>query len=50
MQPVDLPQTDHREMSLMFSEIASWILSRRNKITKQERELVVRVDKAVLDR
>jgi hypothetical protein len=45
-QQFDLPKTDAKQLSLLLSDIGSWIISRRKPITKDERERIVRVVKA----
>jgi transcriptional regulator with XRE-family HTH domain len=45
-QQFDLPKTDAKQLSLLLSEIGSWIISRRKLVTKEERERIVRVVKA----
>ena len=47
-QQFELPKTEAKELSLLLSEIGSWIISRRKPVTKDERERLVRVVKAVL--
>jgi hypothetical protein len=43
-----LPKTEAKELGLLLSEIASVILSRRKRISKGEREQIVRVIKAMV--
>jgi transcriptional regulator with XRE-family HTH domain len=48
VQKYDLPRTEAKELSLLLSEIGSWILSRGKPISKEDRERIVRVVKAVV--
>jgi transcriptional regulator with XRE-family HTH domain len=48
VQKYDLPQTEAKELSLLLSQIGSWILSRGKPISKEERERIIRVVKAVV--
>jgi hypothetical protein len=48
MHDFEIPKTKAKELSMLLSEIGSWILSRRKVITKEERERIVRVVKAVV--
>jgi transcriptional regulator with XRE-family HTH domain len=48
-QQFDLPKTNAKELSLLLSEIGSWIISRRKPLTKDERDRMVRIVKATLD-
>ena len=48
VQRYDLPRTEAKELSLLLSEIGSWILSRRKRLTGEERELILRVVKAMV--
>jgi hypothetical protein len=41
-------EAEAKEISLLLSEIGNWIMSRRKPLTKEERERVVRVVKAVV--
>ena len=47
-QDVELPETESKELTLLYSEIGSWILTRRKTLKKEEREQIVRVVKAML--
>jgi transcriptional regulator with XRE-family HTH domain len=47
-QQFQLPKTEAKELSLLLGEIGSLILSRRRSLTKEERERIVRVVRAVL--
>jgi transcriptional regulator with XRE-family HTH domain len=48
VQKYELPKTEARELSLLLSEIGNWIMSRRKALTKEERERIVRVVKALI--
>jgi hypothetical protein len=48
MQKFELPETDSKDLGLLLSEIGDWIISRRKRMTRQERDRIVRVVKAVL--
>jgi len=48
VQKYDLPKTEAKEISLLLSEIGSWIMSRRKALTKEERERIIRVVKALV--
>ncbi len=48
VQKYELPETDSKDLGLLLSEIGDWILSRKKRITREERERIVRVVKAVL--
>ena len=48
-QQFELPKTEGKEISLLLHEIGSWIMTRRKPLTKEERERIVRVVKAVVD-
>jgi transcriptional regulator with XRE-family HTH domain len=48
VQKYDLPRTEARELSLLLSQIGRWIQSRGKPISKEERERIVRVVKAVV--
>jgi hypothetical protein len=48
VQKYDLPETESKELGLLLSEIGDWIISRKKRITKGERDRIVRVVKAVL--
>jgi hypothetical protein len=48
VQQVEIPQTRAKELSNMLSEIGSIILNRGKPLTKEERERVVRVVKALV--
>jgi hypothetical protein len=48
-QKFDLPKTQAKELSLLLSQIASWIMAKRRHITKVERERIVRVVKALIE-
>jgi hypothetical protein len=48
VQKFDLPETDSKELSHLLSEIGDWIISRRKRITWEERDRIVRVVKAVV--
>ena len=47
-QRIDMPKTEEKELSLMLSEIGSWVLSRGRPVTREDRALVVRVVKALI--
>lgn len=47
-QQFQLPKTEAKELSFLLSEIGSLILSRRRILTKEERERIVRVVKALV--
>lgn len=48
VQKYDLPRTEAKELSLLLSQIGSWILSRGKSLSKEDRERIVRVVKAVV--
>ena len=48
-QKYELPKTEAKELGLLLSEIASVILSRRKRISKGDRERIVRVVKAIVE-
>ena len=43
-----VPETDSKELSRLLSEIGDWIISRKKRMTKEERERILRVVKADL--
>ena len=45
VQKYDLPETDSNELSLLLSEIGDWIISRKKRVTEEERVRIVRVVK-----
>jgi len=47
VQKFELPKTQAKEISLLLSEIGSWIVTNRRSMTKEERERIVRVIKAL---
>jgi transcriptional regulator with XRE-family HTH domain len=48
MQPFELPKIEAKELNLLLSEIGSMILSLRRSLSREERERIVRVVKAVM--
>ena len=48
VQKFDLPETDSKDLGLLLSEIGDWIVSRRKRMTREERDRIVSVVKAVL--
>jgi transcriptional regulator with XRE-family HTH domain len=48
-QKFQLPEVGTKELNLLLSEIGSLVLSRRKSLTKEERERIARVVKAVLE-
>jgi hypothetical protein len=47
-QQFELPKTEAKELSLLLSEIGSWMISRRKPLSKEERAQIVRVVKALV--
>jgi len=48
VQKFELPKTRAKEISLLLSEIGSWIAASRRSMTKEERDRIVRVVKALV--
>jgi hypothetical protein len=48
VQKYELPKTQPKALSLFLSEIGNSIVSRRKTITKEERERIVRVVRALV--
>ena len=48
VQKFELPKTQAKEISLLLSEIGSWIVTSRRTMTKEERDRIVRVVKALV--
>lgn len=48
-QEFELPKTESREISLLLSEIGSVVMTHKKRLTKQERDTIVRVVKSLLD-
>jgi hypothetical protein len=48
VQKYDLPRTEAKELSLLLSQIGSWVLSRGKLISKEDPERIVRVVKALV--
>jgi hypothetical protein len=48
VQKFELPETDSKDLRLLLSEIGDWIVSRRKRMTREERDRIVRVVKALM--
>jgi hypothetical protein len=47
-QPYQLPEIQQKELSLLLSELATMVIGKGKPFTKEDRETIVRVVKAVL--
>jgi hypothetical protein len=48
VQNFELPETESKDLGFLLSEIGSWLISRRRRVTSEERDRIVRAVKAVL--
>ena len=45
----ETPDINAKQISLLLSEIGTWLASRKKRLTEEERERIVRVVKAMID-